>query len=239
MSDLHDDKILILDFGSQYTQLIARRVREAGVYCEIFPWDVDFERIREFGARGVILSGGPESTLAADKPEVPLELFALGQPILGICYGMQAMAQQLGGKVENVGKSEFGYARVRARGHTALLRDIHDEVNEQGHGLLDVWMSHGDRVAELPAGFKLMASTESAPIAGIADEERKIYGLQFHPEVTHTHQGKAMLSRFVHDICGCEEAWTAENIIRDSIGRIRQQVGKDRVIAGSDSFIRS
>jgi GMP synthase (glutamine-hydrolysing) len=169
MTDLHDDRILILDFGSQYTQLIARRVREAGVYCEIYPWDAEVAHIEAFGARGFILSGGPESTLDSEKPEVPAALFDLGVPILGICYGMQAIAQQLGGKVENVGKSEFGYASVRARGHTELLRDIQDQETSEGYGMLDVWMSHGDRVAELPPGFKLMASTESAPIAGMAD----------------------------------------------------------------------
>ncbi|MDC1286418.1 glutamine-hydrolyzing GMP synthase [Gammaproteobacteria bacterium] len=239
MTDLHDDKILILDYGSQYTQLIARRVREAGVYCEIFPWDVEFERIRNYAASGFILSGGPESTLDDDKPEVPLELFDLGLPILGICYGMQAMAQQLGGKVENVGKSEFGYARVRARGHTALLRDIQDEVNEEGHGLLDVWMSHGDRVAELPAGFKLMASTESAPIAGIADEERKIYGLQFHPEVTHTKQGVAIYQRFLHEICGCGSAWNSANIVEASITEMRARVGDGHVILGLSGGVDS
>jgi GMP synthase (glutamine-hydrolysing) len=239
MSDLHDDKILILDYGSQYTQLIARRVREAGVYCEIYPWDVEFERIREFAAKGCILSGGPESTLDEDKPEVPMELFELGLPILGICYGMQAMAQQLGGKVENVGKSEFGYARVRARGHTALLRDIQDEVNDQGHGLLDVWMSHGDRVAELPAGFKLMASTESAPIAGIADEERKIYGLQFHPEVTHTRQGVAIYERFLHEICGCGSAWNSVNIVEATVTEVRARVGDGHVILGLSGGVDS
>jgi GMP synthase (glutamine-hydrolysing) len=208
LNDLHDDKILILDFGSQYTQLIARRVRECGVYCEIYPWDVDVERIPEFAAKGLILSGGPESTLESETPQAAPEIFELGVPILGICYGMQTIARQLGGEVENVGKSEFGYASVRARGHTELLRDIQDEVTDEGHGMLDVWMSHGDRVARLPDGFKLMASTESAPIAGIADEKRKIYGLQFHPEVTHTKQGVAIYRRFLHDICGCGSAWT-------------------------------
>jgi len=239
VSDLHDDKILILDFGSQYTQLIARRVREAGVYCEIYPWDVDFKRIQAFGAKGYILSGGPESTLDTDKPEVPPQLFELGQPILGICYGMQAMARQLGGAVENVGKSEFGYAEVRARGHTELLRDIEDRVNDAGHGLLDVWMSHGDRVSELPPGFKLMASTASAPIAGIADEQRKIYGLQFHPEVTHTKQGVAIYSRFLHDICACAAQWTPANIIDASIADVRAQVGSDEVILGLSGGVDS
>ncbi len=239
MSDLHDDRILILDFGSQYTQLIARRVREAGVYCEIFPWDADFEHIRDFGARGFILSGGPESTLERIKPEVPLELFELGVPILGICYGMQAMAQQLGGKMENVGKAEFGYASVRARGHTQLLREIQDHVTEEGHGMLDVLMSHGDRVAELPPGFKLMASTDSAPIAGMADEERHIYGLQFHPEVTHTRQGAAIYARFLHQICGCASEWTSANIIDASIAEVRTRVGQDEVVLGLSGGVDS
>ena len=239
MTDLHDDRVLILDFGSQYTQLIARRVREAGVYCEIYPWDADFEQVREFGARGFILSGGPESTLDMIRPEVPMELFELGVPILGICYGMQAMAEQLGGKVENVGKSEFGYASVRARGHTELLRDIQDHVTAEGHGMLDVWMSHGDRVAELPPGFKLMASTDSAPIAGMADETRHIYGLQFHPEVTHTLQGTAIYARFLHQICGCGSEWTSANIIDATIADVRARVGQDEVVLGLSGGVDS
>jgi GMP synthase (glutamine-hydrolysing) len=239
MRDLHDDRILILDFGSQYTQLIARRVREAGVYCEIYPWDAEVAHIRDFGARGFILSGGPESTLENARPEVPTELFELGVPILGICYGMQAMAQQLGGKVENVGKSEFGYASVRARGHTELLRDIQDHVTTEGHGMLDVWMSHGDRVAELPPGFKLMASTDSAPIAGMADEERRIYGLQFHPEVTHTLQGSAIYARFLHQICGCASEWTSANIIDATIADVRSRVGKGEVVLGLSGGVDS
>ncbi len=239
MTDLHDDRILILDFGSQYTQLIARRVREAGVYCEIYPWDADVAHIRDFGARGFILSGGPESTLDNARPEVPTDLFELGVPILGICYGMQAMAQQLGGQVENVGKSEFGYASVRARGHTELLRDIQDHVTAEGHGMLDVWMSHGDRVAELPPGFKLMASTDSAPIAGMADEERQIYGLQFHPEVTHTLQGSAIYARFLHQICGCASEWTSANIIDATIADVRTRVGQDEVVLGLSGGVDS
>ena len=239
MTDIHDDRILILDFGSQYTQLIARRVREAGVYSEIFPWDADIARIKSFAAKGIILSGGPESTLATDGPVAPAELFDMGVPILGICYGMQTIARQLGGQVENVGKSEFGYASVRARGHTNLLRDIQDYVTDEGYGMLDVWMSHGDRVAELPPGFKLMASTESAPIAGMADEERKIYGLQFHPEVTHTIQGVAIYSRFIHEICGCAAAWTAVNIIDSTIESVREQVGNDEVILGLSGGVDS
>ena len=239
MSDLHDDRILILDFGSQYTQLIARRVREAGVYCEIYPWDAPLEQILDFGARGFILSGGPESTLASDRPEAPPELFELGLPILGICYGMQTIAEQLGGKVENVGKSEFGYASVRARGHTELLRDIQDHETAEGHGMLDVWMSHGDRVAELPPGFRLMASTDSAPIAGMADESRHIYGLQFHPEVTHTRQGKAIYARFLHQICGCGSEWTPHNIIEATVAEVRARVGGDEVILGLSGGVDS
>ncbi len=238
-TDLHDDRVLILDFGSQYTQLIARRVREAGVYCEIYPWDIDFERIKNFSTKGLILSGGPESTLAEETPLAPIEIFDLNVPILGICYGMQTIAQQLGGVVENVGKSEFGYAHVRARGHTELLRDIQDSVSEEGYGMLDVWMSHGDRVAELPPGFKLMASTESAPIAGMADEDRKIYGLQFHPEVTHTKQGVAIYNRFLHDICGCGSAWTSANIIESTIDEVRKKVGQDEVILGLSGGVDS
>ena len=238
-ADLHDDKILILDFGSQYTQLIARRVREAGVYCEIYPWDICFDQIKHFSAKGLILSGGPESTLADETPLAPLEIFDLNLPILGICYGMQTIAQQLGGVVENVGKSEFGYAHVRARGHTELLREIQDSVTEEGYGMLDVWMSHGDRVAELPSGFKLMASTESAPIAGMADEVRKIYGLQFHPEVTHTKQGVAIYSRFIHEICGCASEWTSANIIESTINDVRKLVGQDEVILGLSGGVDS
>ena len=239
MTDLHDDRILILDFGSQYTQLIARRVREAGVYCEIYPWDAEVTHIEGFGARGFILSGGPESTLDSEKPEVPAALFDLGVPILGICYGMQAIAQQLGGKVENVGKSEFGYASVRARGHTELLRDIQDHETSEGYGMLDVWMSHGDRVAELPPGFKLMASTDSAPIAGMADEERHIYGLQFHPEVTHTRQGVAIYARFLHQICGCGSQWTSANIIDATLADVRARVGQDEVVLGLSGGVDS
>jgi GMP synthase (glutamine-hydrolysing) len=239
VTDLHDDRVLILDFGSQYTQLIARRVRECGVYSEIYPWDVAVDRIQAFGAKGLILSGGPESTLESETPLVPLEILELGVPILGICYGMQAIASQLGGEVENIGKSEFGYAYVRARGHTELLRDIQDSVTDEGHGMLDVWMSHGDRVARLPPGFKLMASTESAPIAGMADETRKIYGLQFHPEVTHTTQGLAIYSRFLHQICGCGSAWTSVNIIDSTLAHTRQLVGSDTVILGLSGGVDS
>ncbi len=237
--NIHADRILILDFGSQYTQLIARRVREAGVYCEIHPWDVSEQSVRDFAPRGIILSGGPESVIDAEPPRAPQVVFELGVPVLGICYGMQTMAAQLGGEVESSDHREFGYAQVRARGHTRLLRDIEDHASPEGYGLLDVWMSHGDRVVKMPPGFKLMASTDSAPIAGMADEERGFYGVQFHPEVTHTRQGKRILARFVHEICGCGSLWTPGNIIEDSIARIREQVGRDEVILGLSGGVDS
>lgn len=237
--DIHSDRILILDFGSQYTQLIARRVREAGVYSELFGWELTEQEIRDFKPTGIILSGGPETTTAADAPVANPVVFKLGVPVLGICYGMQTMAMQLGGKVENADHHEYGYAQVRARGHTALLKDIEDHTSEEGYGLLDVWMSHGDHVIEMPEGFKLMASTDNAPIAGIADEERKFYGLQFHPEVTHTKQGQRIIERFVHGICGCQNLWTANNIIEDNIVRIRQDVGDEEIILGLSGGVDS
>ena len=237
--DIHSDRILILDFGSQYTQLIARRVREAGVYSELHPWDIDEGFIREFAPKGVILSGGPESTTAADAPVAPQIVFELGVPVLGICYGMQTMAMQLGGKVENADHHEYGYAQVRARGHTELLKEIEDHTTAEGYGMLDVWMSHGDRVIEMPPGFKQMASTESAPIAGIANEEKHFYGLQFHPEVTHTRQGQRIIERFVHTICGCSRDWTPGNIVEDAIIQVRELVGTDEVILGLSGGVDS
>lgn len=236
---IHDHRILILDFGSQYTQLIARRIREIGVYCEIEPWDVDLDVIQAFGAKGIILSGGPETVTGDDAPKAPGLVFELGVPVLGICYGMQTMAAQLGGKVINADEHEYGYAQVRARGHTELLRDIEDHVTSEGHGLLDVWMSHGDRVDVLPSGFKLMASTDSCPIAGMANEAKHFYGIQFHPEVTHTKQGLRILERFVSQICGCEKLWTTANIVEDSIARIREQVGTDDVLLGLSGGVDS
>jgi len=237
--DIHAHRILILDFGSQYTQLIARRVREAGVYCEIHPYDMNEQALRVFHPRGVILSGGPESVTAEAGPRAPELMFELGVPVLGICYGMQTMAAQLGGQVETWPHKEFGYAQVRARGHSRLLRDIEDHASPEGYGLLDVWMSHGDRVAELPEGFKAIASTDSAPLAGIADDERGYYGLQFHPEVTHTKQGRRILERFVHEICGCESLWTPGNIIEDHLVRIREQVGDEHVVLGLSGGVDS
>ncbi|HLD10420.1 MAG TPA: glutamine-hydrolyzing GMP synthase, partial [Methylophilaceae bacterium] len=232
-------KILILDFGSQYTQLIARRVREANVYCELHSWDVSDDFIREFNPSGVILSGGPNSVYEDETPSIPSAVFELGVPVLGICYGMQAMAAQLGGKVENATKREFGYAEIRAQGHSALLLDIQDRVNDKGHGLLDVWMSHGDKVTELPAGFKIIASNDSTPIAGMADEARKYYAVQFHPEVTHTKQGKAILSRFVHDICSCGRDWNMPDYVEEAVNRIRAEVGSDQVILGLSGGVDS
>lgn len=239
--NIHSEKILILDFGSQYTQLIARRVREASVYSEVHAFDMDEQAIRDFKPKAIILSGGPESVTELNGFRAPAIVFKLGVPVLGICYGMQTMAAQLGGKVRTSNLREFGHATVRARGHSRLLKDIQDEVNAQGHGLLNVWMSHGDRVDELPPGFKVIASTTNAPIAAIADEENKFYGLQFHPEVTHTRQGTAILDRFIHEIAGCASLWTMSNIIEESRKSIRKQIGKDKVLlalsGGVDSSV--
>jgi len=237
--DIHAHRILILDFGSQYTQLIARRVREIGVYCEIHPYDMDEEALGIFHPHGVILSGGPETVTSGDAPIAPPLVFELGVPVLGICYGMQTMAAQLGGKVENADHHEYGYAQVRARGHSRLLKDIEDHTSEEGYGLLDVWMSHGDRVVELPPAFKLMASTEAAPIAAMADDERAYYGVQFHPEVTHTHQGERILRRFIIDICRCEALWIAGNIVEESIRQLRGQVGDEDVLLGLSGGVDS
>jgi GMP synthase (glutamine-hydrolysing) len=237
--DIHSHRILILDFGSQYTQLIARRVREIGVYCEIHPYDMDEEALRVFHPHGVILSGGPETVTGGDAPCAPQQVFELGVPVLGICYGMQTMAAQLGGKVENADHHEYGYAQVRARGHSRLLKDIEDHTSEEGYGLLDVWMSHGDRVVELPPAFKLMASTDAAPIAAMADDERAYYGVQFHPEVTHTHQGERILQRFIIDICRCEALWTAGNIVEESIRQLRAQVDDEEVLLGLSGGVDS
>jgi len=233
------EKILILDFGAQYTQLIARRVREAHVYCEIHPCDVDDGFVRAFQPRGIILSGGPASVWEGGTPRAPQAVFQAGVPLLGICYGMQTMAAQLGGKVETGQVREFGYAEVRARGHSALFRDIQDRVNQEGHGLLDVWMSHGDKVTELPAGFSVIASNAATPIAAMADEKRRLYGVQFHPEVTHTLQGKAILERFVLGICGLAGDWNMPDYIEEAIGRIRSEVGSDEVVLGLSGGVDS
>jgi len=238
-SNIHAHKILILDFGSQYTQLIARRIREIGVYCEIYSCECTDEEVKNFNANGIILSGGPETVTSNDTPRAPQAVFELGIPVLGICYGMQTMAEQLGGKVESSSHREFGYAQIRARGHSKLLLGIEDHLSPEGFGLLDVWMSHGDRVVELPEGFMLIASSEGAPIAGIANEDRGFYALQFHPEVTHTKQGGRILSRFVLDICGCEALWTSGNIIDDSIHAIQAKVGSEQVILGLSGGVDS
>jgi GMP synthase (glutamine-hydrolysing) len=233
------NKILIVDFGSQYTQLIARRVRELGAYCELHPYDVPAQFIRDFDPKGVILSGGPASVVAGDTPRVPDAVYALGVPVLGICYGMQTMAAQLGGGVEGSATREFGYAEVRARGHSKLLQGIEDRRNAEGHGLLDVWMSHGDKVTRLPDGFKVIASNAATAIAGMADESRGFYGLQFHPEVTHTLQGKAILEQFVRRICGLEPDWTMPGFVDEAVGRIRSEVGSDEVILGLSGGVDS
>ena len=238
-TNIHADRILILDFGSQYTQLIARRVREAGVYCELHPWDMSAAAIRDFGPRGIILSGGPESVHEAETPRADSIVFELRVPVLGICYGLQTMTAQLGGAVAPAAHREYGYAQVRARGHSRLLRDIEDHASPEGYGLLDVWMSHGDKVETLPPGFHVIAETANAPLAGIADEERGFYGLQFHPEVTHTRQGARILDRFVHEICGCGRLWTPGQIIEDSIRQVRDQVGQDPVLLGLSGGVDS
>ncbi|MDE2424060.1 MAG: glutamine-hydrolyzing GMP synthase [Betaproteobacteria bacterium] len=232
-------KILIIDFGAQYVQLIARRVREAGVYCELHPYDVSEEFIREFNPQGIILSGGPASVTESTPPSAPQVVFELGVPVLGICYGMQTMAQQLGGRVENALHREFGYAEVRARGHSQLFKDIQDRTNDEGHGLLEVWMSHGDKVTQLPPGFKVICDNAATPIAGMADEVRRFYAVQFHPEVTHTRKGRAILERFVHQICGCDSSWTMPDYVSVAIEHIRQTVGQDEVLLGLSGGVDS
>ena len=238
-ADIHSHKILILDFGSQYTQLIARRIREIGVYCEIYSCECSDEEVKQFAPKGIILSGGPESVTSGETPRAPQVVFELGVPVLGICYGMQTMTEQMGGKVESSDHREFGYAQIRARGHSKLLTDIEDHASAEGYGLLDVWMSHGDRVVALPVGFKLIASSEGAPIAGIANEDKAFYGLQFHPEVTHTKQGGRILKRFVTQICACDALWTSSNIIEESIQAVRETVGTDHVVLGLSGGVDS
>jgi GMP synthase (glutamine-hydrolysing) len=233
------DKILILDFGSQVTQLIARRVREAGVYCELHPYDVDARFIRDFAPRGIILSGSHGSAIEEEAMRAPQAVFEAGVPVLGICYGMQTMAAQLGGEVEAGKVREFGYAEVRARGHSKLLEGIQDRTGPKGEGYLEVWMSHGDKVTKLPPGFKVIASNEATPIAGMADESRRFYAVQFHPEVTHTRQGRAIYTRFVHDICGCAGEWNMPRFVPQALARIRDQVGDEEVILGLSGGVDS
>jgi len=240
MSDLQSQRILILDFGSQYTQLIARRVREIGVFSEIRPWDISEADIKEFNPNGIILSGGPESvTEGANAPSAPDCVFTMGLPVLGICYGMQTMASQLGGKVESSDVREFGYAQIKVENTCALLADAKDQTNDQDDALLDVWMSHGDKVTAIPDGFELMASTPSCPVAGMFDASRNFYAIQFHPEVTHTLQGEAIFQNFVKNICQCDGLWTAAAIIEDQIARVRQQVGDSHVLLGLSGGVDS
>jgi GMP synthase (glutamine-hydrolysing) len=234
MQNLHSDKILILDFGSQYTQLIARRVREIGVYCEIWAWDHAPDEIAKFAPKGIILSGSPESAIAPGAPRIAQQVFDLGVPLLGICYGLQAMALQLGGKVEGGHAREFGHARIKPVARSKLLSGLEPDDAPQ-----DVWMSHGDRVTVLPPGFELIASTESVPIAAAVDETSRRYGIQFHPEVTHTQHGAEILRRFVVDICGCATLWTPANIIEDAAARVREQVGSDKVLLGLSGGVDS
>lgn len=233
-------KILILDFGSQYTQLIARRVRETNVYCELHPYDVSPQFIEEFSPKGIILSGGPASVIEGEAPKVPQIVFELGIPVLGICYGMQVMAAQLGGDVENAIIREFGYAEIKTvKKNNALLRDIKDRINAEDFSILDVWMSHGDKVNALPPGFNVIANNAVTPIAAMADETRCFYGLQFHPEVTHTLQGKAIIARFVHDICGIGFDWNMPNYVEEAIGKIKSTIGNDKVILGLSGGVDS
>ena len=241
MTDIQADKVLILDFGSQYTQLIARCIRELGTYCEIHPCDVSVEMIKAFQPKGIVLSGGPESVAANDSFYEVEPVFDQGVPVLGICYGMHAMAKQMGGEVKVSGLREFGYAQVRMESDSELLGGISDSRMQNGTCVLDVWMSHGDQVVRLPDGFRVIGSTSSSPIAAIANEQKRLFGLQFHPEVTHTKQGRRILKRFVHSICGCDTNWTTTNVIREYSERIKLRVGSDKVLlalsGGVDSSV--
>jgi GMP synthase (glutamine-hydrolysing) len=238
MQNIHSQKILILDFGAQYTQLIARRVREIGVYCEIYPWDVAESAIKEFDAKGIILSGGPESVTENNSPRAPEIVFKSNVPVFGICYGMQTMAEQFGGKVESSTVREFGYAQVELHGHSALFADVADHERD-GKSFIDVWMSHGDKVMKLPPGFEINGSTPSCPVASMSFPAKNLYAVQFHPEVTHTLQGERILRRFVRDICQCDGLWTAASIIEDAIHTVRKQVGKDKVLLGLSGGVDS
>ena len=239
MQDIHSHKILILDFGSQYTQLIARRVRELGVFSEVRAFDITEEEIREYNPNGIILAGGPESVTELDSPRAPECVFEMGLPVFGICYGMQTMAEQLGGKVEGSNMREFGYAQIRVDGESALFKDIKDHLDDEGRPLLDVWMSHGDKVAKVPETFTVTASTPSCPIAAMAWEEKQFYGVQFHPEVTHTLQGQRILEHFVIEICQSERLWTPAKIIEDLTDRVRAQVGDRKVLLGLSGGVDS
>lgn len=238
-TNIHEQRILILDFGSQYAQLIARRVRELGVYCELYSCDASEDAIRAFKPNGVILSGGPETVTQGHTPRIPSSVFKLGVPVLGICYGMQAMAEQLGGKVSSSDKREFGYAKLRVENADALLLNIEDSISDAGDAFLDVWMSHGDKVTQLPQGFVSIGSTNNAPYAAMAHLEKKYYGLQFHPEVTHTAQGARIIGRFIHDICGCGNQWTSTNIIEEGVSALKKKLGKDEVLVGLSGGVDS
>ncbi len=238
-SDPHAQRILILDFGSQYTQLIARGIRELNVYCEILPFDADISRIKAFKPAGVVLSGGPATVTEADTPRANQEIFDLDCPVLGICYGMQTMAAQLGGEVETSKQREYGFSEIRSISTSPLIEGLYDRLDADGTGLLQVWMSHGDRVSTLPDGFSVLAVSENAPMAAIANLDRKFFGVQFHPEVTHTTQGRAMMGRFVRDICGCKGEWTPANIIENLLSRIREEVGSDGVVLGLSGGVDS
>ena len=238
-SDPHAQRILILDFGSQYTQLIARGIRELNVYCEILPFDADISKIKAFKPAGVVLSGGPATVTETDTPRANQEIFNLDCPVLGICYGMQTMAAQLGGEVETSKQREYGFSEIRSISTSPLIDGLHDRLDADGTGRLQVWMSHGDRVSTLPDGFSVLAVSENAPMAAIANLDRKFFGVQFHPEVTHTTQGRAMMGRFVRDICGCKGEWTPANIIEDLLSRIRAEVGSDGVVLGLSGGVDS
>src|SRR6186713_1298584 len=234
-TDIHSSRVLILDFGAQYTQLIARRVRELGVYCEILPWDVTNDDVRKWKPKGIILSGGPESVTDKEPPRAPQVVFELGVPVLGICYGMQTMAQQLGGRVLPSNHREFGYAEVTSIASNKLFDGLFDRKDASGRAVFDVWMSHGDRVESLPPGFTAVAQSANAPLAAMVDESRRFYAVQFHPEVTHTLQGKVLLERFVREISGCEALWSVGNIIEDAIARVR----KGKVLLGLSGGVDS
>ena len=238
-TDIHSSRVLILDFGAQYTQLIARRVREQGVFCEILPWDITSDEVRKWKPKGIILSGGPESVTDKEPPRAPQVVFELGVPVLGICYGMQTMAQQLGGRVLPSNHREFGYAEVTSIAANKLFDGLSDRKDASGRAVFDVWMSHGDRVESLPPGFTAVAQSANAPLAAMVDESRRFYAVQFHPEVTHTLQGKHLLERFVREICGCEPLWSVGNIIEDAIARVRAQVGKGKVLLGLSGGVDS
>lgn len=237
--DIHAQRLLILDFGSQYTQLIARRIREIGVYCEVRAFDMTAEEIQEFNPKGIILSGGPESVVDEGSPRAAQSVFSMGVPVLGICYGMQTMAAQLGGQVSGSKVHEFGYAQVKQESDSVLFKDICDHVGPDGEKLLDVWMSHGDKVTTLPVDFVLMASTDSCPIAAMRHKTLPMYGLQFHPEVTHTLQGKRIFEHFVFDVCACDALWTAANIVADAVERVKKRVGNDKVLLGLSGGVDS